>query len=132
MDIFESISKINEQEESYTNNVPLSIHFETPGLDDDNYVESPDNRSWGIKDINVSLRGVLDFEIIIRSELPEEEGKEVVVPVHIDFVELEHEQVEVSWLEGSGIAPAELHVILGGTEGKGVVKVEVDFYYWKP
>jgi len=74
----------------------------------------------------------LDFEIIIRSELPEEEGKEVVVPVHIDFVELEHEQVEVSWLEGSGIAPAELHVILGGTEGKGVVKVEVDFYYWKP
>lgn len=145
MDIFENLQRINEQEDYYRNNVELTVDFESPapgvtGLDDDYYVEALDNvelqfdidvehRSWGIKDINVALRGVIDFEVILRSNLPDEEGKEVVIPVKIDFSEVD---TEISWIEGSGIAPAELHVTLGGEEGKEVTKVEVDFYYWKP
>jgi len=138
MDIFESFQKINEQEDFYRNNVEVSVEFESPGLDDDQYVDVLDNvelqysidieeRSWGIKDIKVSLQGVVEFDIIIRSNLPDEEGKEKVIPIRIDFSDV---TPEINWIEGSGIAPAELHVLVGG-EGK-VKHVEVDFYYWSP
>ena len=139
-DIFENIHKINEQQDYYRNNVPLEIYFESPGLDDDQYEEVPDNveltydieiehRSWGVKDINVFLRGIVEFDVIIRSDLPDEEGKEIIIPVKIDFLNIDS---EITWLEGSGIAPAGLQITLGGEKGDQVKKVEIDFYYWKP
>lgn len=128
---------VNEAEETYKNEVPLSIHFAGVGLDDDEYEESPDkveiefdidvdHRSWGIKDINVFLRGVVEFEVVVKSDLPDEEGKEVVIPVKIDFADAD---ARIIWMDGSGYAPAELIVTL---EGEEVKDVEVDFYYLKP
>lgn len=142
-DIFENLRKINEQEDSYRNEVELTVLFQPPtsgmsGLDDDYYVDAPrnvmltydievDHRSWGIKDINVTPRGVLEFEVEIRSNLPEEEGRVETIPVRVDFSEV---SPTIDWLEGSGIAPAEVRVTLG--EDNKVVDVEIDFYYWKP
>ena len=135
---------ISEADDSYRHNVRLSLYFEdiqegTPALDDDEFTDAPDTvdiefdididfRSWGIKDINVNFRGGLDFEIGVRSELPGE-TKEVVIPIKVDFGD---NPPELVWVEGSGYAPAEVHVIISGKEGYPVKSVEVDFYYLKP
>jgi len=145
MDIFENLQRINEQEDYYRNNVEVTVDFKSPasgvsGLDDDYYVEAPDNieiefdidveyRSWGIKDIIVVPRGVIEFEVVLRSNLPDEEDKEEIIPVKVDFSNIE---TKINWIEGGGIAPAEILIILGGEKGNEVVEVEMDFYYWKP
>jgi len=126
---------ISEADDSYRHNVRLTLHFEDmpEGLSDldDEDMDVPDTvdieydievdfRSWGIKDLNVSLRGVLEFDLGIG-------GKST--PIKIDFAET---PAEIVWLEGGGYAPAEVHVIISGKDGYSVKSVEVDFYYLKP
>jgi hypothetical protein len=134
VDIFENIQKINEQEDSYRHRVELSVHFKSP-VDDDYDVDvskdvelvydiEVDYRSWGIKDINVTPRSMDEFEVVIRSI---QTAKEEDVSVKVDFDEV---TPSIFWLEGRGVAPAEVHVTLG--EDNKVVDVEIDFYYWKP
>ena len=128
--------ELKEAEDTYKNEVEVDVYFLGSGLDD-KYAKAPDNvelefdinveyRSWGIKDIDVFLRGVLEFEVVVRSDLPDEEDKEVVIPVKIDFIEVD---AKINWMPGSGYAPAEIHV---GIDGEEVKEVEVDFYYLKP
>ena len=139
MDIFEDLQKVNEQDDLYRNNVELSVHFESSASGiSDLEVDAPktavlvyeievEHRSWGIKDINVTPRSMDEFEVVVHSNLPEEEGKEEVILVKVDFLEID---ATISWLEGSGIAPVEVHVTLG--KDNRVVSVEIDFFYWKP
>ena len=82
----EKTMAINVQEAAYSHEVPLDLHLK--GAD---YVDAPDTiivlnfqievdyRSWGIKDINVSIRGGIDVEV---------EAGDQVIPVKVDFLEV--------------------------------------------
>ena len=126
---------VNEAEETYRQQVRLTLHFEdaqdVPALDDDNFVNAPDKveleydieiekRSWGINGINVSLRGVLKLDLEI--------GQEPVL-IEIDFSSTD---VEIVWMDGAVYIPEELHVTLNAKDGYSVKAVEVDFFYLKP
>jgi hypothetical protein len=117
---------INEQESMYRHEVPVSIYSVGPDTLD---IEDPDpvqlsfdiemdHRSWGIKDINVTLKDTVSFNVTIGG---------VDVPIKIDFGAI---TPMIVWSEGSWYAPAELHVTLDAEHN--VQDVEVDFYYLKP
>ena len=123
--LIEKTMAINEQEAAYSQEVPLDLHLK--GAD---YVDAPDTiivlnfeievdyRSWGIKDINVSIRGGIDVEV---------EAGDQVIPVKVDFLEV---TPKITWVEGSGYVPSDVHVTLN--EDFTVESVEVDFYYLVP
>lgn len=126
-DLIRETMAVNEQEDGmYRHEVPVSVHTAGPGTLD---IEDPgpvqisfyieiEYRSWGLADINVTLKDAVEFSVAIGG---------VDVPIKIDFDNVE---AKIEWLEGTGYAPAELHVTLAADHT--VQDVEVDFYYLKP
>jgi hypothetical protein len=80
-------------------------------------------RSWGIKDLNVTVKNTIEFDLIIIPE-GKDEGKEV----HIKIEPLDIKKI--SWVEGRSYTPSSLDVELD-PEGK-VVSVELFMYYLVP
>ena len=118
---------INEEDGNmYRHEVPVTIHtagpetldVEDPGPVQISFYIEIEHRSWGLADINVTLKDTVEFTVAIG---------DVDVPIRIDFNDVE---VKIEWMEGSGYAPAELHITLAADHT--IQDVEVDFYYLKP
>jgi hypothetical protein len=138
-------TKVNEvEDEPYRGKVDLTVYLKDISIDGQKFLggevdeEAPkeieikyaieiEHRSWGIDGINVSLKGEVEFDCILKAG--DNDEYEVTVPVKIDFSK---QDVKIDWLEGRVIAPAELRVTLSGEKGSIVKEVEVDFYYLKP
>lgn len=123
--LIEKTMAINEEHnDNYSQVVPLNLN-----LKDADYVDSAidvpieyeiqiDHRSWGIKGIDVFIRGGIDAEV---------EVEERVVPIKVDFLDV---SPKINWLEGRAYVPAEVHVSLNADFT--VESVEIDFYYLVP
>ena len=123
-----------ETGESYRLTVPVNVYFEG-GTGGEDVIADPPKviitydlevtyRSWGIKDINVTVREVEDFTVAI------ENSEDLDAEVEQIPVKVAPEACEILWEAGSGYAPDMLEVTL---DNAGRVKsCELSFYYYKP
>ena len=127
-EMFEKL--LNEANESYRYEVPL--HISVDGLEDGEEINAPDKvelkydieiefRSWGIKDIEVSLRDTVEFEVDV---LDVDDTVVTTIPIKIDFSEVDY---SFSWMAGAGYAAESLEVRID-REGK-LLEVDANFYY---
>lgn len=126
-DIVEKL--LNEDDES-RHTVDLRVYVD--GLEDGEessyadeielkYAIEIEQRNWGIKDIEVSMRGTVEFEVDI---LDVDDNVTDTIPVKFDFSEIDY---QISWMKGAGYAPESLEVELS-KDGK-IIRVDVNFYY---
>ena len=80
-----------------------------------------DFRSWGIKDISVIPRGLVEFEVEI---VDVEDNLVDTLPVKLDF---DDKDIPIIWMSGAGYAPESLEVAINrdGT----LTKAELNFYF---
>ncbi len=142
-DIYRKTSKVGQpvkevaDDQSYKLSVPVHVYFEKFEGDirgEDVIVDPPEvtitydleisHASWGIKDMNVSIREIEDFTVAVaNSEDLDVEPQQIPVKV-------EPEAIDILWEAGSGFAPDMLEVTL---DKQGRVKSsELSFYYYKP
>ncbi len=130
-EIVEKLSNLNEADENYSINVDtVSVYVD--GLKDGEEEQSPDSirisydieieyRDWGIKDITVTPRGRVEFDV----EIVDAEDNHVdTIEVLFDFDAVDW---HIDWLPGSGYAAESLTIRIN-REG-GVEDVAVGFYY---
>lgn len=80
-----------------------------------------DYRSWGIKDISVIPRGLVEFEVEI---VDMEDNLVDTLLVKLDF---DNTDIPIFWVSGAGYAPESLEVAVNrdGT----LTKAELNFYF---
>lgn len=128
-DIFESMLRTDETEsDEFRSDTDLTLYIDD--LADGEEAHGPDSinltytiyvefRSWGIKDIAVSSRGKIEFEV----EIVDAEDNEVdTITVSIDA-----EDIKLQWVSGAGYAPESLEVRADRT-GK-LIDAELNFYF---
>lgn len=81
-------------------------------------------RSWGIKGIDVTPRGMVEFDIEILNVDDEVVDK---IPVKIDFDIIDY---DIEWQKGSGYAPDTMDVRL--TRDGKIKEVTLNFFYVDP
>ena len=134
MDIFNKAMLVNEEQDDqlYRYEVPVTVYtagsssldVETPDKALISYYISIEHKSWGLAGINVTLKGSVVIPATVHTEAGDED-----IEITVD---LEAEDVQVSWSEGRGLAPSDLTVTISEEAGYPVKEVEVDFYYLKP
>ena len=129
------LEKVNEQlgEEDFRGEVNLRVHVK--GLVDGEdiniydvdkkklltYTIDVEYRSWGIKDISVMPKGVVEFEV----EIIDADDKVVkTLPVKIDFSMVDY---SIEWMEGKSYAPCDLEVYL--TKDGKIEEITLSFYF---
>jgi hypothetical protein len=99
----------------YKHQVELDLYVK--GLNRDEQAKGPDkvdvefniqveHRSWGIKDINIMLRGTTEFDVEI---LDLDDNEVDVIPVKLDYSSLDY---ELEWARGGGFTVQSLEVYL--------------------
>lgn len=130
-DIFEALDKINEADNNFSIDVDdVSIHVD--GLAEGEESLGPDKvnisydidieyRDWGIKDISITPRGRVSFDV----EIVDVDDNHVdTIEVLFDFSAVNY---RIDWLPGAGYAASGLTIDIN-REG-GVKDVVVDFYF---
>ena len=103
------ISDLEDKEHTYPDEIELKYDVEI------------EHRSWGIKDIEVLMRGSAEFEVDV---LDADDNVVDTIPVNIDFSEIDY---QFSWMKGTEYVPESLVVALS-KDGR-VIRVNVNFYY---
>ncbi len=123
--------KLNENyEDEFSGEVELSLYIR--GLDDDVDYSGPkkvdvrfrmevDYRSWGIKDIDVSLTGPIEFSVEIWHDEDELNAKELNISIPA-------ENVKIGWTKGYHYLLDDLDVEIDGKSGE-VTNAELTFNY---
>ena len=127
-----NLSESEDEDTKYTyDKIELTVGFGDGFVDDcAEYVSAayriiPEYRSYGIKDIDVSI--IDDIEIEYTVSTPDSSGK--LVRTTKDVV-ITPDVLTYSWVSGSGVVPQALNVRL---DNDGVViEAEIEFSYWNP
>jgi len=129
------LEKVNEQlgEEDFRSEVDLRVHVKDLADGEDANIYDVDKkklltysidveyRSWGIKDISVMPKGVIEFEV----EILDADDKVVkTLPVKIDFSMVD---CSIEWMEGKSYAPSDLEVYL--TKDGKIEEITLSFYF---
>jgi len=113
---------------SYTVDVDLDVL----GLDDGERALGPqdalvhyrmelDFRSWGLKDIEVTPVGEVEFEVEV---VDDDENVQFTIPVSLEF---EVKDVNIEWVGGHSYVPEMLHIAVNA---KGeITEATLGFYY---
>lgn len=129
------LEKVNEQlgEEDFRSEVDLRVHVKDLEAGEDvniydvdkkkllTYTIDVEYRSWGIKDISVMPKGVIEFEV----EIIDVDDKVIkTLPVKIDFSTVD---CSIEWMEGKSYAPSDLEVYL--TKDGKIEEIILSFYF---
>lgn len=121
---------VNESEEDFSHDVDLSL-FAKGNVDVEydkkvsiSYKIETDYRSWGIKDVVVSVTKPITIPFTLVEWGDDEDTKTE------KEITINPEDIKVYWSEGSGIAPQELTVRLN--EKGEFIEAELEVTYWKP
>lgn len=129
------LEKVNEQlgEEDFRSEVDLQVYVKDLEAGEDvniydvdrkkllTYTIDVEYRSWGIKDISVMPKGVIEFEV----EIIDVDDKVVkTLPVKIDFSTVD---CSIEWMEGKSYDPSDLEVYL--TKDGKIEEVTLSFYF---
>jgi hypothetical protein len=130
------LEKVNEQlgEEDFRSEVDLHVHVkDIEDAEEINIVDKKkiltytidvEYRSWGIKDISVMPKGVIEFEV----EILDADDKVIkTLPVKIDFSTVD---CSIEWMEGKSYDPSDLEVYL--TKDGKIEEVTLSFYFIHP
>jgi len=98
-------------------------HFSFPDKIDLSYRIELDWRDWGLKDINVSPVGKVEFDI---EALDDDDRVIRTIPISIDFEAID---TKLEWVEGHSYVPEMLYIHM--TSADVVTEVELSFYYQK-
>lgn len=134
-DLVDSLVDIKEDNsEDYHADVELDINIQSKLKGVYYEIEAPkevtiaygmelEYRSWGIKDLNITVKHNIEFDLTI---IPEgaDEGKEVHIKIEPSDIE------KISWVEGRSYTPSSLDV--GLDENGNVLDVELFVYYLVP
>lgn len=129
------LEKLNEQlDESYRSDITINAYVdglkagEGVTVSDEKqqltYDIEVEHRSWGIKDINVTPRGIIEFSVEI---LDVDDNVVDEIPVRIDFDTMDY---NIDWQKGSGYAPDTLDIRLA-RDGK-IKEITLNFFYMDP
>ena len=129
--LFEKLTEADRAEQTDFNmDVDVTLYVE--GLEDGEESRVTDKvqllysidiefRSWGIKDILVVPRGVVEFEVEIV------DGDDNLVDTLLVKLDLDNTDIPIIWMSGTGYAPESLEVVINrdGT----LTKAELNFYF---